>query len=209
MIKEILTTRCVPAAIIDDVEAAVPLAEALLAGGLDVLEVTFRTDAAAECIRRVAQGCPGMCVGAGTVLTVEEMDQAAAAGSKYVVTPGLGEDVVARAQKLGVPIIPGVLTPTEITRAWQMGCKILKFFPAGAMGGIATLSALAGPFAHKGIKFIPTGGVDAKNAAQFLALSCVAAVGGSWMVKRELIEAKRWGEITALAREAVKVCAVR
>lgn len=207
MLRQILKTRCVPAAIVDDLETAVPLAEALLTGGLDVLEVTFRTPAAAACIGRIAQACPDMCVGAGTVLTVEELEQAVAAGAKYVVTPGLGEDVVARAQALSVPIFPGVATPTEITRAWQLGCQTLKFFPAGVMGGVAALTALAGPFGHKGIRFIPTGGVDAKNAATFLSLSCVVAVGGSWMVKRELIEARRWSDITNLAREAVQICA--
>lgn len=207
--KAILETRVVPAATVDDVEAAVPLAEALLAGGLNVLEVTFRTAASAECLKRIAAACPAMYLGAGTLITVEELEKAVASGARFGVSPGLSEDVVKRAAALGFPMVPGVATPTEITQALRLGCTYLKFFPAESLGGVSALRALAGPFAHKGVKFLPTGGIDGSNALTYLALPTVMAVGGSWMVNRDLIAAKRWGEITRLAREAVQLCAAK
>lgn len=205
--KPIMDVRVVPAATVDDVEDAVPLAEALLAGGLNVLEITFRTDAALECMRRIAQKCPDMYLGAGTILSAGELTRAVDVGAKFGVAPGLNAEVVTRASELQIPFIPGVATPTEIDCAIRLGCRVLKFFPAGPIGGVAMLGALSGPFAHKGVRFIPTGGVDASNAQTYLALSTVVAVGGSWMVKRELVAQKRWKDLTKLAAEAVRLCA--
>ncbi|MCE9615540.1 MAG: bifunctional 4-hydroxy-2-oxoglutarate aldolase/2-dehydro-3-deoxy-phosphogluconate aldolase [Lentisphaerae bacterium] len=206
--QAILTTRVVPAATVDDVDLAVPLAEALLEGGLNVLEITFRTEAAAACVREIAKRVPDMYLGAGTILTAHELQRAYEAGAKFAVAPGLVDEVVTRASEIPIPLIPGVATPTEISRAILMNCTYLKFFPAAPLGGIGMLAAISGPFVHKGVKFMPTGGVDASNAAEYLALPTVCAVGGSWMVKRDLVAARRWKDITKLAREAVRLCAL-
>ena len=200
--------RVVPAATVNDVEDGVPLAEALLAGGLNILEITFRTAAAAEAIARIAKSVPEMFIGAGTVLTEEQLQQAIDAGIRFGVAPGLNEALVERAASAGVPMVPGVATPTEIDRAILAGCRLLKFFPAEALGGVPMLKALAGPYGPTGVQFVPTGGVNAANARGYLDMNVVAAVGGSWMVKTDLIDAKRWDAITDLAREAVELCAL-
>jgi len=205
--KQIYDRRLVPAATVEKAEDAVPLAEALLEGGLDVIEITFRTQAAEEAIRRVAEKFPEMCVGAGTVLTESQLRRAMDAGIEFAVAPGLNPDLITDAMAANVLFIPGVATPTEIDRGIMLGCKLLKFFPADALGGIKTLNAFSGPFAHTGVKFLPTGGINAANAADYLALPVVAAVGGSWMVAEKLIKAKQWKEITRLAKEAVKIAA--
>ncbi len=206
--QEIFKIRVVPAATVDDPDAAVPLAEAMLAGGLNVLEITLRTKSSFEAIRRVSQACPEMVLGAGTIISPDDLDQAVDAGARFGVAPGLSPAVIERAAVRKLPMVPGVATSTEITAAHALGCRLLKFFPAGPLGGVPMLQALAGPFAHLGVRFIPTGGVGADNAAQYLALPVVAAVGGSWMVKRELIAEHRWADLTRLAREAVTACAV-
>jgi 2-dehydro-3-deoxyphosphogluconate aldolase / (4S)-4-hydroxy-2-oxoglutarate aldolase len=188
-------------------EDAVPLAEALLAGGLEVMEITFRTAAAAESIRRIRQTVPRMAIGAGTLLSADNVKAAADAGAQFGVSPGLNESVLAAAGKCWLPFFPGVLTPTEVDRALNLGCKYLKFFPAEPAGGVAMLKALAGPFAHTGVKFLPTGGINAATLASYLALPQVAAVGGSWMAERKLVAEKAWGKITALTTEALKLVA--
>jgi 2-dehydro-3-deoxyphosphogluconate aldolase/(4S)-4-hydroxy-2-oxoglutarate aldolase len=203
MIQRILTKRILPAAIIDRLDDAVPLAEALLAGGLDIIEITFRTEAAAESIRQVSKKFPEMLVGAGTVLTDVQLARAIDAGAKFCVAPGLNPDLILKSDAAKIPFVPGVATPTEVDRAINAGCQILKFFPAEALGGVKMLKALAGPFAHTGVKFIPTGGVDGANAKTYLDLPIVAAVGGSWMLSPALIKAKNWAEITRLTREAL------
>ncbi len=192
---------------LDRVDDAVPLARALLAGGLNVMEITFRTAAAAESIRRIRQEVPQMAVGAGTLLGVEQVQQAAAVGAQFGVAPGLNETVLAAASKIQMPFFPGVMTPTEVDRAVNLGFKRLKFFPAEPAGGVAMLKALAGPFAHTGVKFLPTGGINAATLANYLALPQVAAVGGSWMAERKLVAEKAWDKITALTVEALKVVA--
>ena len=203
--KQIYEKRVLPAATVEKVDDAVPLAEALLAAGLDIIEITFRTQAAEEAIRRVASRFPQMLVGAGTVLTQDQLRRAIGAGVKFNVAPGVNPDLVTESMTAGVPFVPGVATPTEIDRGISLGCKLLKFFPADALGGVKTLKAFAGPFAHTGIKFVPTGGINAANAPEYLALSVVAAVGGSWMVPEKLIKEKNWGEITRLSKEAIAI----
>lgn len=205
--ERMLKKRVLPAVIIHDANDALPLAEAMLKGGMDIIEITFRTQAAEESIRRIASKHPDMLVGAGTVLSEDQMRRAAAAGCKFTVAPGLNPAVAALASDLNMLHVPGVVTPTEIETAMAAGCKLLKFFPADAMGGAKTLKALAGPYAHTGVKFLPTGGINAANAAEFLAMPIVGGVGGSWMVGEKLIKDRNWSEISRLCMEAVSVCA--
>lgn len=201
--QRIATKRVVPAAIIDRIEDALPLAEAMLAGGLDIVEVTFRTAAAGPAIASIARRFPEMLVGAGTVLSIEQLEQAIDFGSRFAVAPGFNPELAARAGALKHPFMPGVATATEIDAAIRANLKLLKFFPAEALGGIKMLKALAGPFAHTGVKFLPTGGIDQLNAAEYLALPIVAAVGGSWMVAPKLIRDQNWAEITRLCKDAI------
>jgi len=204
--ENVLKQRLVCVAVIDHPDDAVALAQALMAGGLNTIEVTFRTEGATEAIRRIRRELPPMTVGAGTVLTPYQAAQAAEAGAQFLVAPGLDEPVLAAAQARGVPYIPGVVTPTEIGRALSLKCKLLKFFPAEASGGVVMLKALAGPFAHTGVQFVPTGGITAATLPAYLALPQVAAVGGSWMADRELVAQHAWEKITALAAAAMKLC---
>jgi 2-dehydro-3-deoxyphosphogluconate aldolase / (4S)-4-hydroxy-2-oxoglutarate aldolase len=200
----LLKTRLICVAVIDNTADAVPLAEALLAGGLNVIEVTFRTAAAAEAIALIRGKLPEMRVGAGTVLNVDQARQAADAGAQFGVSPGLNETVLLEARALKLPFFPGVMTPTEVDRALNLGCHQLKFFPAEAAGGVTMLKALAGPFAHTGVQFIPTGGITAALLPAYLALPQVAAVGGSWMAERKLVAERAWPKITALTAEAMR-----
>ena len=205
--ESLLQQRLICVAVIDQADDAVPLAEALLAGGLHCLEVTFRTAGAAEAIKRIRRALPSAIVGAGTLLTPDQVQQAIDAGAQFGVAPGLNESVLHAAAAGGMPLFPGVMTPTEVDRALNLKCKYLKFFPAEAAGGVAMLKALAGPFGHTGVKFIPTGGITAANLSNYLAVPQVAAVGGSWMAERKLVAAKAWSQITALTTEAMKVVA--
>jgi 2-dehydro-3-deoxyphosphogluconate aldolase/(4S)-4-hydroxy-2-oxoglutarate aldolase len=188
---------------IDRVEDAVPLGKALLAGNLPVAEVTFRTEAAAGAIAALSKECPEMLIGAGTVLTNEQVDRALDAGAKYIVSPGFNPKTVEYCLKKGVPITPGVTTPSAVEQAMSMGLKTLKFFPAEQSGGLDMLKTFA--TVYSGVKFIPTGGINAKNLAAYAKAANVHAVGGSWMVTPELINNKQWDKITLLAKEAVAV----
>lgn len=192
---------------IDKAEDAVPLAKALLAGGLNVMEITFRTAAAAESIRRIRQEVSQMAIGAGTLLSTDNVKAAADAGAQFGVSPGLNETVLTEANKIQMPFFPGVMTPTEVDHALNLGFKRLKFFPAEPAGGVAMLKALAGPFAHTGVKFLPTGGIHAGTLPNYLALPQVAAVGGSWMAEKKLVAEGAWGKITAITVEALRVVA--
>ena len=203
--KQILQKRVVPVAVIDKVEDAVPLANALLAAGMDVIEVTFRTAAAADAIRAIANAHPTMLVGAGTLLDVGQVQQARAAGAKFGVAPGLNPVVVQASLAAGMPFVPGVATASEVERALELGCKLQKLFPVDVLGGVKLLKALAGPYGHTGVKFIPLGGVNAQNMAEYLALPIVAAIGGSWIVEKKLIAEKKWVEITALTKAALAI----
>jgi 2-dehydro-3-deoxyphosphogluconate aldolase/(4S)-4-hydroxy-2-oxoglutarate aldolase len=207
-LERILKKRVMPAVVIHDADDALPLAEAMLRASLDVVEITFRTAAAEEAIRRIAAKHPEMLIGAGTVLSMDQLARAADAGCRFTVAPGFRAELVTAARDRRLLHIPGVVTPTEVEDAMAAGCKLLKFFPADAMGGARTLKALAGPYGHTGVKFMPTGGIHAANAGEFLAMPIVGAVGGSWMVAEKLIRERNWAEISRLCMEAVSVCAV-
>jgi len=203
MIDRITEYRIVPVAVVDVAEDALPLADALLAAGLPVVEVTLRTPAALEAIRLLRRERPRLLVGAGTVLSPEQVGEAVAAGAEFGLAPGLNPRVVRAATAAGWFFIPGVMTPTDVELALELGARLLKFFPAEAAGGTAMLRALAGPFAHTGVKFVPLGGVGPGNMVEYLSLPGVAAVGGSWMIERSLIREGRFAEIERLARQAV------
>jgi 2-dehydro-3-deoxyphosphogluconate aldolase/(4S)-4-hydroxy-2-oxoglutarate aldolase len=202
-----LSQRLICVAVVDQADDAVPLAEALLAGGLKVMEVTFRTASAAESIRRIRQGVPQIAIGAGTLLTAEQVNQAVDAGAQFGVSPGLSEAVSAAAHVCDFPLFPGVVTPSEVMRALELGWKHLKFFPSETYGGVSAIKALAGPFGHTGVKFIPTGGITAATLLTYLAVPQVAAVGGSWMAERKHVAEQCWERIIALAAEAVAAAA--
>lgn len=186
--------------VLREAAAAEPLADALLAGGLSCVEVTFRTEAAADAIRLMARR-PELLVGAGTVLTVEQVDRAVDAGARFVVSPGFGPAVVRHCQERGVPVFPGVATATEIQQALDAGLTTVKFFPAEQLGGAGMVKALAAPF--RAVRFIPTGGVTTANLAGYLALPAVLAVGGTWMVAADLLAAGDWAEVARRTSAAV------
>jgi len=199
--------RLLPVVVIDRAEDAPLLAEALLEAGLNIVEITLRTDAAIESIEVILNDFPEMVVGAGTILDTDVIQGLVDIGVQFGVSPGLNEAVVAEARRLGLPFLPGVVTPTEVERAITLDLKLLKFFPAEQAGGPAFLKALAGPYSNTGVRFIPLGGVNLANAADYLALPMVAAVGGSWFVSRELINSGNFGEITRLTSEALALAA--
>lgn len=190
----------VPVVVLDRAEDAVPTARALLAGGVDVMEITFRTEAAAASIRAVAEACPEMLVGAGTVITLEQCRQAVACGARFIVAPGFDAEVVRWCVEQDVAVTPGCVTPTEIMAAMKLGLRVVKFFPAGIYGGLKAMKALSAPFG--GVRFIPTGGVDARNLGEYLSAPFVHAVGGSWLCPKAEIAAGHFEQITALCREA-------
>lgn len=191
----------IPVVSIPKPEHALPLAEALLEGGLACAEITFRTAAAAEAIAQIRSRFPGILLGAGTVLTTEQADTAVNAGAGYIVSPGTNPAVVDYCLAKSVAIFPGVCTPTEVEMALAKGVDVLKFFPAEPMGGVKFLQAICAPY--RNVRFIPTGGIDAKNIGQYLALPQVVACGGSWMVKPELFEAGDFTKVRELAADAV------
>ncbi len=190
----------VPVVVLENAKDAVPTAKAMVAGGIDVMEITFRTAAAADSIKAVSEGCPEMLVGAGTVITLEQCKKAVASGAKFIVAPGFDEEVVLWCVENNVPVTPGCVTPTEIMAAMKLGLKVVKFFPAGVYGGLSAMKALSGPFG--GIKFIPTGGVNAQNLAEYISAPFIHAVGGSWVCPKADISAGNFEKITALCREA-------
>lgn len=192
--------RILPVVAIDDATSAEPLAEALIAGGCSVMEVTLRTPAAMDAIRRTA-GRADLVVGAGTVLTVGQVEQAVDAGARFVVSPGLNDQVVERCRALGVPVLPGVATATELQRALTLGVDVVKIFPAEAIGGVKFLEALAAPFPE--VRFVPTGGITVENLPRYLASPSVAAIGGTWMVARPLLASRDWTQVRTLTAAAV------
>ncbi|PXA03317.1 2-dehydro-3-deoxyphosphogluconate aldolase [Coraliomargarita sinensis] len=207
MIDRILAKQIVPVVVLDDAEKAEPLAEALLAADLDIIEITFRTDAAEESIRRIAKRFPELLLGAGTLLDNDQVKRARDAGAVFGLAPGLNPKTIATAREVGLAFSPGVMTPSEVEQALSLDCKLLKFFPAEAAGGVKMLKSLAGPYAHTGVKFTPTGGITAGNLQDYLKLPVVAAIGGSWMVNPALIKDNNWSEITRLTREALDLAA--
>ncbi|MCR5575900.1 MAG: bifunctional 4-hydroxy-2-oxoglutarate aldolase/2-dehydro-3-deoxy-phosphogluconate aldolase [Oscillospiraceae bacterium] len=205
VLERMAAAGVVPVVVLDRAEDAVPTARAMVAGGIDVMEITFRTAAAADSIRAVAENVPEMLVGAGTVINLEQCRKAVDCGAKFIVSPGYDEEVVSWCCDNGIPVTPGCVTPTEITAALNRhGLKVLKFFPANVYGGLSAVKALAGPFASAGVKFIPTGGVNQANLAEFVANPHIHAVGGSWVCPKAEIAAGNFEKITALCAEARK-----
>ncbi|MFO0458842.1 MAG: bifunctional 4-hydroxy-2-oxoglutarate aldolase/2-dehydro-3-deoxy-phosphogluconate aldolase [Burkholderiales bacterium] len=197
----------IPVIVLEDARHAVPLAHACVAGGVRVLEVTLRTPAGLEAIRRIAAEVPDAWVGAGTVTSAADVGRVAAVGARFAVSPGFDRSVAAAARDLGLPLMPGVMTPSEAMAAMAVDLTLLKFFPAAAACGLPMLKALSGPF--PGLRFCPTGGVDARNAAEYLALDNVVAVGGSWLTPPAAIAREDWAAITTLARAAASLRAAR
>lgn len=188
---------------IADADCAAPLARALFDGGIKIIEITYRTAAASKAISAVSADCPEILAGAGTVTEISQAKEAIACGAKFIVSPGTNMEIVDYCKERGIAVVPGVATPTEIARAVLEGCEVLKFFPAELFGGPAFLDAMGGPFPQ--VKFIPTGGISAENAPLYLNKPNVLAVGGSWLVKKEFIEARDWN---AISSEAKKVSAI-
>ena len=203
VLDQVAREGVVPVIAIDKVEWALPLADAILDGGLNVIEITFRTAAAAEVIRRISKERPQLIVGAGTVLTLENLQAAKSSGAAFAVAPGLNATIVKEAKPLGLPFVPGVATPSDIEAGLQLGCRLLKFFPAEALGGVAMLQALCAPYKHTGVRFIPTGGVSPSNLESYLKIETVAAVGGTWIAKSEDFSSGKWSEIRSRCIAAV------
>jgi len=193
----------IPVVVLDRVEDALPLGKALIEGGLPCAEVTFRTEAAEESIRVMSENFPELLVGAGTVLTTEQVDRAVAAGAKFIVSPGLNPRIVKYCVEKGVVIVPGCANPSDIEQALENGLEVVKFFPAEAIGGLKLIKAMAAPYG--GVKFMPTGGINANNVREYLAYDRIVACGGSWMVSGKMIKDGKFDEITELVKEAAQI----
>jgi len=201
VLEEFSKIGIIPVIALKDASDAEPLAKALIDGGLPCAEVTFRTDAAEESIRIMAEKYPQMLVGAGTVLTTEQVDRAVNAGAKFIVSPGINPKVVSYCVKKKIPVMPGCANPSDIELAMELGLDVVKFFPAETNGGLPAIKAMSAPY-HK-MRFMPTGGINAKNIKSYLDFKKIIACGGSWMVNKDMVKAKDWDGITALTREAV------
>ena len=201
LLQKVQEMGVVPVVVLNDAKDAAPLAKALCEGGLPCAEVTFRTDAAEESIRIMAEQFPEMLLGAGTVLTTEQVDRAVAAGAKFIVSPGFDPEIVDYCIEKGILILPGCITPSEIAQAVKRGLSVVKFFPAEQFGGVATIKALAAPYTS--MKFMPTGGISAKNLPDYLGFKKIVACGGSWMVKGDMIAAGEFDKIREMTAEAV------
>ncbi|MDD6638795.1 MAG: bifunctional 4-hydroxy-2-oxoglutarate aldolase/2-dehydro-3-deoxy-phosphogluconate aldolase [Lachnospiraceae bacterium] len=203
VLEQIQEIGIVPVVVLNDAKDAEPLAKALCDGGLACAEVTFRTAAAEESIRIMSEKFPDMLVGAGTVLTTEQVDRAVAAGAKFIVSPGLNPRIVKYCVDKGILITPGCANPSDIEQALEQGLEVVKFFPAEAAGGLKMIKAMAAPYV--GVKFMPTGGINQNNVREYLAYDRILACGGSWMVKSDLVDAGKFDEIEKLARECVDI----
>ena len=203
ILERIQKTGIIPVVALEDVKDALPLAQALCDGGLPCAEVTFRTAAAEESIRLMSEKFPDMLIGAGTVLTIEQVDRAVAAGARFIVSPGFNPKVVKHCVDKGIPITPGCSCPSDIEQALEFGLDVVKFFPAEPSGGLKMIKALAAPYNM--VKFMPTGGINATNVKDYLAYDRILACGGSWMVKGDMIKAGDFEKITALAKEAAEI----
>lgn len=195
----------VPVVVLEDAKDALPLAKALIEGGLPCAEVTFRTEAAEESIRRMSEKYPDMLVGAGTVLTIEQVDRAVQAGAKFIVSPGFDPEIVDYCLNKDIPVFPGCITPSEVAQAAKRGMKVVKFFPAEQAGGVSMIKAMAAPYTM--MKFMPTGGINAKNLKEYLAYDKILCCGGSWMVKGDMIRSGAFDKIQELTKEAVELAA--
>jgi Entner-Doudoroff aldolase len=203
VLSRLAAAGVVPVVVLDKAEDAVPTAKAMLAGGIDVMEITFRTAAAADSIRAVAAEVPDMLVGAGTVTATSQIDAVIEAGGDFIVSPGFDPELVAYAQEKGIAVYPGCTTASEYHQALKFGLEVIKFFPAEQSGGLAKIKALAAPFPM--FKVMPTGGISLKNLKEYLSCPVIAACGGSYMVTAELIDSNRWDEITALCRKSREI----
>ena len=200
VLNRLANAGVVPVVVLDKVEDAIPTANAMVAGGIDVMEITFRTAAAPESIKAVAENCPDMLVGAGTILNLDQCKLAVQMGAKFIVSPGFDAQVVGWCIENGIAVTPGCVTPTEITAAVNMGLKVVKFFPANVYGGLNAMKNLSAPFV--GVKFMPTGGVNAQNLSEYISAPFIHAVGGSWVCPKADIKAGNFDKITALCKEA-------
>lgn len=200
MIEEFQKLGVVPVVVLEDEKDALPLAEALVKGGLPCVEVTFRTEAAAESIRLMSEKYPEMLVGAGTVLTTEQVDLAVEAGARFIVSPGFDPEIVDYCLEKNIPVFPGCVTPSEVAQAVKRGLKVVKFFPAEQAGGIAMIKAMAAPYHN--IRFMPTGGINPGNLKDYLSCDKILCCGGNWMVKGELIRNGEFEKIQDLVKEA-------
>ena len=203
VLKKIGQTGIVPVVVLNEVKDAVPLAQSLINGGLPCAEVTFRTDAAQQSIVEISKNFPQMFVGAGTVLTTEQVDRAVDAGAKFIVSPGFNPKVVEYCIKKGYPVTPGIMTPTELEMALEFGLDVVKFFPAENAGGLKMIKAMAAPYTK--MKFMPTGGINPQNVREYLQCDKILACGGSWMVKGDLINSGNFAEIEKLTKEASQI----
>ena len=203
VLKKIQEIGIVPVVVLDDAKDAAPLAKALIDGGLPCAEVTFRTEAAEECIRIMAEQFPEMLVGAGTVLTTDQVDRAVAAGAKFIVSPGLNPRIVKYCVEKGILITPGCANPSDVEQAIENGLEVVKFFPAEQAGGLPMIKAMAAPYTN--MMFMPTGGISPSNVRDYLGFKKIIACGGSWMVKGDLVKAGDFAKITELSKEAVAI----
>jgi 2-dehydro-3-deoxyphosphogluconate aldolase/(4S)-4-hydroxy-2-oxoglutarate aldolase len=199
--------RCgvVAVLVIDHLRDATSVARALLAGGIGAMELTLRTPVALDALRAIRDEFPDMLAGVGTILTTEQVDQVAAAGAAFGVAPGTNPSVIRAAQNAGLPFAPGIVTPSDVEIALELGCRELKFFPSEPSGGVPYLKSLAAPYLHLGVRFVPLGGVNAENAGTYLAEPSILAVGGSWLAPRQLIQQQDWSSITANAQQATQI----
>lgn len=200
VVERLANSIVVPVVVLNKVEDAIPTANAMLAGGIDTMEITFRTACAPECIKAVAENCPDVLVGAGTVLNLEQCKLAVEMGAKFIVSPGFSKEVVTWCVENNIPVLPGCVTPTEIMAALECGLKMVKFFPANVYGGLNAMKNLSAPFV--GLKFLPTGGVNAANIKEYIDAPFIHAVGGSWVCAKDDIAAGNWEKITQLCKEA-------
>lgn len=209
VVETLRSAGIIPVIVIDDEAKAVPLAKALVSGGLPVLEVTFRTAAAAGAIAKIRAEVPDAVVGAGTLLTREQVKAAKESGAVFGVAPGFDPVIVAQAQEIGLPMVPGIATASELSQALTAGVPMVKFFPAEAAGGVKMIKNLLGAFRFTGVKFMPTGGINAENVKDYLAVPEIVACGGTWIVPKDAVADNDWGRITALANEAAAIVKAR
>ena len=205
LVETLDTLKVIPVVAIENAESALPLADALVAGGLPVAEITFRTAAAADVIRTIARDRPDVLVAAGTVLDVDQLHQAVDCGATFAVAPGFDAAVVSEAIRMGFPFFPGIMTPTDIQAALGLGVRIMKFFPAGPAGGPVMLKSMAAPYLHLGVRFNPTGGVSPANLREYLEIPSVIAAGGTWIAKKDTIAQGKWDTIRDNCRQVVEL----
>lgn len=203
ILSQIQEVGIVPVVKLNDINKALPLCQALIAGGINVAEITFRTECAADVIKEISENCKDMIVGAGTIINVEQAKKAIEAGAKFIVSPGLSVEVIKYCQEQNIPIIPGCITPSEIMTAISCGLELVKFFPAKEFGGLSTMKALSAPFSQ--IKFMPTGGISLENLKEFISSKFIVACGGTYMVKENLINEENYEEITKLSQQSIDI----